>query len=243
MEIRNTLGNATMAQNNMSIEVDGKKIVKSIFELLEENRTGIEKANGIDVKNSNGFKIDFEVLKNLKDKIEHIEDQYRKVISLYKNSSNYLEGKQTDNIGTICTVYDGNTYCMLEIILKSILTHNAIILVSDSNYMQATNELIVILIKRILEVYGVDKNLVQIIYTSNFEELLSNNMSINKVIAIGNKDFQNRIKEISRIEVIAKGYNNFDIYIENDDNLDVIKQYRYICKKRSKDTVCGVYRN
>lgn len=118
----------------------------------------------------------------------------------------------------------GNTYCLLELVLKAILTHNSIIITSDSDYMKATNELILILVKRILNAYNIDKNFIQILYTSRIEELLSNNISINKVIAIGNRNFQNKIRKISKVEVISKGYNYFDLYIENEKNLDFIEK-------------------
>lgn len=223
-EVRKILGNATMAYTNMDINIDGKKITQNIFELLEENRSNIEKANNIDVANGNGFKIDFEIINKMKKNIDNLEDIYRKVVYMNKNENNYLEGKQTDNLGTICLVYDGNTYCLLELILKAILTHNSIIATSESNYMEATNELILILVRRILEAYKIDKNLVQILYTSQVEELLSNNASIKKVIVIGNRSFQEKIKNISKIEVISKGYNNFDIYIEDLKNLHFIER-------------------
>lgn len=118
----------------------------------------------------------------------------------------------------------GNTYCLLELVLKAILTHNSIIITSDSDYMKATNELILILVRRILNAYNIDKNIIQILYTSRIEELLSNNISINKVIALGNRNFQNKIRKISKVEVISKGYNYFDLYIENEKNLDFIKK-------------------
>lgn len=222
--IREILGNATMAYTNMDANIDGKKVVRNIFELLDENKESIEKANKIDVKNSNGFKINFDMFQKLNNETNAIEDVYRKVISMNKNENNYLEGKQTDNLGTICLVYDGNTYCLLELILKAILTHNSIIISSESDYMKATNELIVILIQRILEAYNIDKNLVQIVYTSRIEELLSNSTSINKVFAIGNKSFQDRIRKVSKVEVICKGYNYFDLYIEDLTNLSFIKK-------------------
>ncbi len=221
--IREILGNATMAYTNMEANIDGKKVAQNIFELLDENKEGIEKANKIDVKNNNGFKINFDMFQKLDNEINDTQDVYRKVLSMKKNENNYLEGKQTDNLGTICLVYDGNTYCLLELVLKAILTHNSIIITSESDYMKATNELIVILIQRILEAYSIDKNLVQILYTSRLEELLSNNTSINKVIAIGNRNFQNKIRKISKVEVICKGYNNFDLYIEDLTNLSFIK--------------------
>ncbi len=222
--IREILGNATMAYTNMNANIDGKKVAQNIFELLDENKESIEKANKIDVKNNNGFKINFDMFQKLNNEINAIEDVYRKVISMNQNKNNYLEGKQTDNLGTICLVYDGNTYCLLELVLKAILTHNSIIITSESDYMKATNELIVILIQRILEAYNIDKNLVQILYTSRIEELLSNSTSINKVFAIGNKSFQDRIRKVSKVETVCKGYNYFDLYIEDLTNLSFIKK-------------------
>ena len=222
--IRDILGNATMAHTNMNIDINSKNIVQNILDLLEENRENIENANKIDVKNNNGFKIDFEMIYKIKNEIINMEDSYRKVISMNKIENNYLRGKQTDKLGTICLVYDGNTYCLLELILKAILTHNALIATSESNYMKATNELILILVRRILEAYEIDKNLIQILYTSRIEELLSNSISISKVIAIGNKNFQEKIKKVSKVEVICKGYNNFDLYIEDTTNLSFIKK-------------------
>lgn len=222
--IREILGNAIMAHTNMDFNIDGRKVVKNIFELLEENKEDIDKANKIDVKNHNGFKLNFSMLQKLNNKIKDIEDAYRNVVYMNQNENNYLHGKQTDKLGTICLVYDGNTYCLLEFVLKGIITHNSIIITSESDYMKATNELIIILIKRILEAYGIDKNLVQIIYTSRIEELLSNSTSINKVFAIGNKSLQDKIKKVSKVEVICKGYNNFDIYIEDLTNITLIQK-------------------
>lgn len=222
--IREILGNAIMAHTNMDFNIDGRKVVKNIFELLEENKEDIDKANKIDVKNHNGFKLNFSMLQKLNNKIKDIEDAYRNVVYMNQNENNYLQGKQTDKLGTICLVYDGNTYYLLEFVLKGIITHNSIIITSESDYMKATNELIIILIKRILEAYGIDKNLVQIIYTSRIEELLSNSTSINKVFAIGNKSLQDKIKKVSKVEVICKGYNNFDIYIEDLTNITLIQK-------------------
>lgn len=224
MDIREILGNATMAHTNMDIKIDAKLIVKSLFDLLEESKENIKMANEIDVKNNNGFEFDIEMFEILKAKIIEIEDSYRKVIYLRKNTNNYLEGKQTDKLGTICVAYNGNTYCFLELICKAILTHNAVIFVSEADYMKGTNELILILVRRILEAYGIDKNLVQIMYTTRLEELLSNSVSINKVIAIGNKDFKQKIQNLSKVEVISKGYNVYDVYIEDDTNISFIEK-------------------
>ena len=221
-DFRKILGNATMAYMTINPDIDCKNVVKSIFELLEENFDNIKRANEIDIKNNNGFKIELNLFQQLKNNILKLDDLYRKVIYMNKLDSNYIEGKQTDNLGTISLIYDGNTYCLLDVVLKAILTHNSIIICSDSNYMNATNELIVILIKRILDAYKIDKNLIQILYTSRFGELLSNSVSINKVIVIGDKRLQENIKNISKIETICFGYDNYDIYIEDETNIELI---------------------
>ena len=54
--------------------------------------------------------------------------------------------------------------------------------------------------------------------------MLSNSTSINKVIAIGNRNFQDKIRKVSKVEVISKGYNYFDLYIEDLTNLTFIKK-------------------
>ena len=145
-DIRTILGNAKMAYTNMDANIDGKNVVKNIFDILEEDKESIEKANEIDVKNGNGFIIKWDMFQKIKSAINSLEDVYRKVITMNKNENNYIQGRQTDNLGTICLVYNGNTYCLLEAVLKAILTHNSIIITSESDYMKATNELIIILI-------------------------------------------------------------------------------------------------
>ena len=111
--IREILGNATMAHTYMDIKIEGKKVVQKIFDLLKEDKESIKKANDIDIKNNNGFKINFDIFQKLNDEISNVDDTYRKILYLRKNKNNYLEGKQTDNLGTICLAYNGNTYCLL----------------------------------------------------------------------------------------------------------------------------------
>ena len=223
-EIRSLLGNATMAYINMDKSINGNDVIKSIYDLLCEDKENIIKANRIDAKNKNGFSLDWEYISKLYEKVSNIEDSYRKVIQLNKNANNYLEGKQTDNIGNICAIYDGNTYCLLELVMKAILTHNSLILVSEKDYMKATNELIIILIQRILKAYNIDANLIQILYTTKIEELLSNSITIGKAIVIGNKSYQNKIRLISKVNAIYMGYNTFDLYIDDVANLSFIKK-------------------
>ncbi len=194
-----------MAQENINPETDTKAILLEIIELTKKSQTEIEQANQIDLKNKNGFEIDFKKIEEIEEKISDIEIA------------------ETKNIGTICAIYDGNTYCLLELALKSIITKNSLILVTKTKYMEATNAIILAIIKKILEENKTDKNLIQQLITSKIEELLTNKISINKVIAIGNKKLQNKILKESEIETINSGYGNFDVYIEDTTNIEDIK--------------------
>ena len=68
--IREILGNATMAHTNMDLNIDGSKVVHNIFGLLDENKESIEKANKIDVKNNTGFKLNLDIINLLKKNLE-----------------------------------------------------------------------------------------------------------------------------------------------------------------------------
>ncbi len=193
MNNRTILGNATMAHVNlMDINIDTKQLVKDIFIKINETKEDILKANMIDIRNNNGFEIDFNIIGMIEEELLKIDVLYNKIIYLENNLEEYL---LNDSFGTICAMYNGNTYYLIELALKSILTRNSMIFVSEKNYMDFTNRLILILIKNILDKYRIDKNLIQLLYTDNFHALLSNNASINRVLAIGDLEFQNRVKE------------------------------------------------
>ena len=216
MNNRTILGNATMAHVNMNVNIDVKQVVKDIFIEINEAKDDIMKANMIDIRNNNGFEIDFNIIGMMEEELLKIDVLYNKSIYLENNPGEYL---LNDSFGTICAMYNGNTYYLIELALKSILTRNSMIFVSETNYMDFTNRLILILIKNILNKYGIDKNLIQLLYSDDFHVLLSNNASINRVLAIGDLEFQNRVKESSSVEVICLGIDRYDIYIEDINNL------------------------
>lgn len=232
MNNRTILGNATMAHVYfIDINIDTKQVVKDIFIKINEAKEDILKANMIDIRNNNGFEIDFNIIGMIEAELLKIEDLYNRIICLEDNSMEYV---LNDSFGTICTIYNGNTYYLIELALKSILTRNSMIFVSEINYMNVTNRLILILIKNILDKYGIDKNLIQLVYTNDFHALLSNNASISRVLAIGDLEFQNRVKESSSVEVICLGIDQYDIYIEDIKNISILEEL-------SKIDCCDIY--
>lgn len=231
MNNRTILGNATMAHVNMNVNIDVKQVVKDIFIEINEAKDDIMKANMIDIRNNNGFEIDFNIIGMMEEELLKIDVLYNKSIYPENNPEEYV---LNDSFGTICAIYNGNTYYLIELALKSILTRNSMIFVSETNYMDFTNRLILILIKNILDKYEIDKNLIQLLYTDDFHALLSNNASINRVLAIGDLEFQNRVKESSSVEVICLGIDRYDIYIEDINNVLMLEAL-------SKIDCCDIY--
>ena len=228
MDNRTILGNANMAYMDMNDNIDVSQVIKDVFIKLMDAKDDIIKANKIDIKNNNGFKLDFDFIKDIDKKLMCIKNPYKKV---EKDCDKFIIN---DSLGTICTIYNGNTYYLIELALKSILTRNSMIFVSETNYMDFTNRLILILIKNILDKYEIDKNLIQLLYTDDFHALLSNNASINRVLAIGDLEFQNRVKESSSVEVICLGIDRYDIYIEDINNVLMLEAL-------SKIDCCDIY--
>ena len=83
--IREVLSDAVYAHSTMDITLNGKKVVDTIFDLLEESKDSIVEANEIDVKNENGFTLNINKLLGLRNEFSVSEDEYRKVISMNKN--------------------------------------------------------------------------------------------------------------------------------------------------------------
>ena len=215
MDNRTILGNATMAYMDMNDNIDVSQVIKDAFIKLMDAKDDIIKANKIDIKNNNGFKLDFNFIKDIDKKLMCIKNPYKKVENKFIIN---------DSLGTICTIYNGNTYYLIELALKSILTRNSMIFVSNVDYMDFTNRLILILIKDVLEKYKIDKNLIQLLYVNEFDSLLSNSVSINRVFVIGDREFQHKVKIASDIDVITFGINHYDVYIENIDDVLLVEK-------------------
>lgn len=218
MDNRTILGNANMAYMDMNDNVDVSQVIKDIFIKLMDAKDDIIKANKIDIKNNNGFKLDFDFIKDIDKKLMCIKNFYKKVEN---DCDKFIIN---DSLGTTCTIYNGNTYYLIELALKSILTRNSMIFVSNVDYMDFTNRLILILIKDVLEKYKIDKNLIQLLYVNEFDSLLSNSVSINRVFVIGDRGFQHKVKIASDIDVITFGINHYDVYIENIDDVSLIEK-------------------
>ncbi len=200
-----------------------RNIIKYIKISLEENKNTISQANEIDKKNNNGFELNNNVIKNIFSLIEKEETFYGKVLLSQKDDEKkIIYGKQIMEQGVVLLINDGNPYITLELILRNLLVGNTII-VSNTGFMFETNNLIVQIIQSVLEKINISKYLVQMFFTENYDDVLSNYANIDLVICVGNHHLQRQILEKVKIPTLISGYENFDLYIDDKTNLNFIE--------------------
>lgn len=201
-----------------------ENIIKEVEKALFINKDLILETNKIDQKNNNGFIMDFNILNNIFKNLEKETIIYGNVtLSEKDEEKKIIYGKQIMDYGNVLIINDGNPYVIIEMALRNILAGNTIIF-ANKGYMYGTNNLIINIIETVLEKFEVSKYLIQLYVTEEFDSILSNYANINLVVCIGNRNLQNIILNKSKIKTITSGYENFDIYIEDDSHIDLLKR-------------------
>ena len=244
--LNNIFTNALLVNKN-EIRENLKTLVEDYKKAIFTNQDLLEEANKIDIKNKNGFNLDFKVIENIFNNIEKEDIIYGKVIKEeYDDTKKIMYGKEIFDIGNVVIINDGNPYVILEMILRNILVLNTVIFVNDG-YMYGVNNLLINILANILEPFNI-KYLMQIYITKNIEEVLANYANIDLVIGIGNHELQTLVLNKSHNKVIVRGYENFDLYIEDKNHLDFLEKIFntklniniYILKSLNLDTYDAV---
>lgn len=224
---QNSLENIILQTQNATKQstIDTNKLLNDIKESLDKTFNLLEEANKIDIKNNNGFKINLSVLDNIIDLCLKEEITYGKVIDNSKNNDQkYYYGREIESLGTICLIFDGNSYTLLELILRNLIANNSL-MISYNGYMYGTNNYIVQTIKNILTHNQMDSNQINIYFNDNIYQVLNYYISFDLVIGIGNRDLQNNVLKQTHNKVITSGYESYDLYLESLTNLDFIKEF------------------
>lgn len=214
----------TLLVNKDNIVNNVKKLVNDIKESLIINKDSLIDASNIDQKNNNGFIIDFDIIKSVLSNLDKIDLYYGDVIlSLKDDNKKLVYGKQVMDVGNVVVVTDGNPYVLIEMIVKNIIAGNTTI-ISNNGFMFGTNNLIINIVQSVLERFNISKNLVQLYVSEEFDEVFKNFANIDLVVCIGNHNLQSMVLSKSKNKTIVSGYDNFDLYIEDDKNIDIIKK-------------------
>lgn len=199
-------------------------LISQIKIAIEKNKDAIIQANRIDEKNSNGFLLNFEVFENIFSNLKKEKEIYGSVtLSQKDNQKGIIYGKQIMDLGNVVVVTDGNPYITLEMALRNILAGNTVIIVNNG-YMFGTNHLLIDIIHAVFEQFNVNKNLIQLFVTEEYDGILNNFANIDLVVCVGNHSLQQTVLNKSRNRTLISGYENFDLYIEDIKHLDFLNK-------------------
>ncbi len=199
-----------------------KPIIEQIHKVFVDNKDIIEAANKIDIKNKNGFIMDFNIIENIFSNIEKENIYYGDVtLSEKDDDKKIIYGKQIMDYGNVVVINDGNPYITIEMTIRNIIAGNTVIL-SNAGYMYGTNQLLVQLVQSVLEQFNISKYLVQTYLSEEFDDILANFANIDLVICIGDHNLQRLVLSKSKNKTIVSGYENFDLYIEDLKYVDFL---------------------
>ena len=221
--INKIIANAlTVDKNNLSNNII--PIINQIKIAISNNKETIIEVNKIDKSNNFGFIIDFNIINNIFNNLEQETLYYENVtLSQKDDKKQIIYGTQIMDYGNVVVINDGNTYVIIEMILRNIMAGNTTIL-SNDGYMYGTNQLLIQIVQSVLEQFNISKYLVQIYISENYDEVLSNYANIDLVICIGNHNLQRLILNKSKNKTIISGYENFDLYIEDTKHIEFINK-------------------
>ena len=199
-----------------------KSIIAGIKQAIDINKEPILLANNLDKNRDNGFIIDFSIIDNIFNLINK-EDIVYGDVTLSQKDDEIIYGTQIKDKGNVCVINDGNPYTIIEIALRNIMAGNTTILV-NTGYMFGSNTVIIKLIQEVLTKYNVSEELIQMYVTDDYDEVLSNYANLDLVICIGDHELQSTVLSKAKNEIIVSGYTYYDIYVEDDKNIDFIKE-------------------
>lgn len=221
-KIENVITNSLTINKEIISKEKIKKIIDQLYKSLSNNKDAMLMANDIDIKNSNGFKLDFNIInqifKNIEKETIYCGDT---IYSERNDEKKFVYGKYFASKGTVLTINEGNTYVLLEMILRNLIANN-ILIINTSGYMYGTNNFLIEVLQTLLENNGYSKNQIQICISETCEEILKHYTSLDLVVCIGDHNLQRFVQNHCKNKLILSGYENFDIYLETTKYIDLI---------------------
>lgn len=213
--------NKSINSVNYTKSIDIKEIIVNVKDALKNNYDTLINANRIDIENNNGYKLDVDKLINIIDNLLDEEMIYGLVLN-QKKDDYIIYQKEVMDRGIIAVINDGSPYSTLELIVRNLMLNNKTIIINNG-FMSSVNVYIISLIREVLTINNLDEDLVNYYFTSSYQSILNKRVNIDLVVVVGNKDLEQLIIRESLIEVLPIGYNEYDIYLEDEEFLPVVK--------------------
>jgi len=215
MDMTNILWKAEQAYEHME-ESNSSEIVNAIGAHISKNEDLLIEATENDEIN----KVSIISIENEIDKVAKQSSLYKKIIENFKTEEGFILGSHYVPLGVLGALYDGNPFTAVCLIARAIASHNSIILCTDKNI--TTNGVIVELARKVLKINDYPEDLIQIVFER--EGIISSDLRIRNIIAVGNREEQDEITEVAKVNVITSGYNNYEIYIEDQVDKELISR-------------------
>lgn len=119
---------------------------------------------------------------------------------------------------TLLAIYNGSPYIMLEIVIKSLIYGNNIILIPEGEKSYTSNRIISI----IQEVLRKDEKplILKKYLQADFGKILKEDNLINRIIYFGDKRKYRQLKLNTNIETKYNGYGSINIYVDDEDEFE-----------------------
>jgi len=189
-----------------------KEIFLAIKDMIENNQDLLERAEKIDLEHG-GKRFPIHTVMNNLDEMAEMNEVYKEIIEMYGTEDNYIVGSHYEAIGVLGAIYDGDPFATFDLIIKSIKTHNALILFGYKVNL-AMNRFLVEIVSKVLEANGYPKNLIQ--FTTDINDV----KNVDKLIVIGNREEQDNYEG----DIIKSGYYNYEIYVDKNVDNELIKR-------------------
>lgn len=186
-----------------------KSIINEFCKVFTSKKATIQKAIEADFK-VDRIKLDYNNFLKQLDNIKKIS------VSIFNRN---LTNTVTTGIGDIAVMFDGCSYVTLDFVLKALLTHNNLYLFS-SDYMLATNTVIITLINDILKKYNYGASIKHLqAKTDLFREAVLNQDKFDLLVYVGDKYEFKKIKNDFNKPVILKEYGHVFVYAEPTEEI------------------------
>jgi len=157
-------------------------------------------------------------------------DYMLKVVNRLKDYE-YDNIKKYFSIGTVACITNGDTYFVLELILKSLLKKTKIIFATES-YMFSINTYLVKLAQKVLENHGISKEAISIHRIKSYKDVIEEMDNLDCIVVNKDYDLYKTIEELTNIKVVYSDYGNINVYSESED---FKSQIEIICEKAQKE--------
>jgi len=236
------LSSLDIKKRNKILETYSKKLRKNQKKIIKENLKDIKNCKQqdlIDRLELNSDKI--EGIRNSLKEIRNFSNPLNKIISKWKRPNGLVIKKISIPIGVIAVIYESRPDVTAYVSALCLKSGNVAILRGGSDAF-FTNRILSNLFRASLKNNNVDPNCVQFISTKSRKVVnhILSNMSeyIDVVVPRGGKSLVQKVKKLSKVNVIGHLEGNCHVYIDKDANINMAKKVVLNSKMR-RTSICG----